>query len=123
MEEEPHNSATIELLTERVSELTSRQRCVLRLVIQEQTSKEIAESLHISSHTVIYHRKAILKKLGLSGKVGFRKVYHILNVLLSPNLNPPPPPPSLPLKDSRKIAVYGYFSLLAFATPLSQSIA
>lgn len=47
------------------SGLTNREKDTLRLLAQNLTSKEIAERLFISSHTVDGHRRKILKKTGL----------------------------------------------------------
>ncbi|MGY0392618.1 response regulator transcription factor [Bizionia sp. KMM 8389] len=46
--------------------LSNRERDVLRLLILNKTSKEIAEKLCISSNTVDTHRRNILKKLKVS---------------------------------------------------------
>jgi DNA-binding CsgD family transcriptional regulator len=43
--------------------LTNREKDVVRLLALNKTSKEIAEKLFISSHTVNVHRKNILSKL------------------------------------------------------------
>ena len=46
-------------------ELTEREKTVLRLMALGQSSKEIAERLDISIHTVINHRSNLMKKTGL----------------------------------------------------------
>jgi DNA-binding CsgD family transcriptional regulator len=46
--------------------LTNRERDVIRLLTINKSSKEIAESLNISSNTVDTHRRNILKKLNIS---------------------------------------------------------
>ena len=43
-----------------------RERDIIRLLVLDKSSKEISESLNISSHTVDTHRRNILKKLKLS---------------------------------------------------------
>ena len=43
--------------------LTRREREIMRLISQGQTSQQIADQLFISSHTVITHRKNIWQKL------------------------------------------------------------
>ncbi|MCW5212261.1 response regulator [Desulfobulbus sp. TB] len=48
--------------------LTPTELRLLSCIRQGQTSKEIAESLHISLQTVATHRKNIRKKLNISGK-------------------------------------------------------
>lgn len=45
--------------------LTSRQREVLHLVAQGRTAKEIASTLALSVKTAVYHKVAIMDKLGL----------------------------------------------------------
>jgi len=47
------------------AELTEREKTVLSLVAQGQSSKEIAGTLGISVHTVINHRSNLMKKTGL----------------------------------------------------------
>ncbi|MFD2540795.1 LuxR C-terminal-related transcriptional regulator [Lacinutrix gracilariae] len=46
--------------------LSNRERDVVRLLVLNNTSKEISEKLSISSHTVDTHRRNILKKLNIS---------------------------------------------------------
>jgi DNA-binding NarL/FixJ family response regulator len=47
--------------------LTKAERRILKLIAQEKSTKEIAESLYISYKTVENHRSNISKKLGLTG--------------------------------------------------------
>jgi DNA-binding CsgD family transcriptional regulator len=49
----------------RQDELTSREIEVFGLVAQGRTSKQIAETLAISVHTVNNHRKRICRKVGV----------------------------------------------------------
>lgn len=65
-----------------VSELTKRERDILVLVAKGLMSKEIAEQLNISIHTVISHRKNITKKTGIKSVAGLA-VYAMLNNLMS----------------------------------------
>jgi len=46
--------------------ISNRERDVIRLLITKKSSKQIADSLNISKHTVDTHRRNILKKLHLS---------------------------------------------------------
>lgn len=46
--------------------ISKRERDVIRLLVLNQTSKQISEKLNISSHTVDTHRRNILKKLNIS---------------------------------------------------------
>jgi len=52
----------------KLSDLTERELEVLRLIVDGQTSREIAESLVISSNTVERHRQNIMAKLGLHNR-------------------------------------------------------
>ena len=45
--------------------LTSRQREVLQLVAEGRTAKEIANALKLSVKTAVFHKMAIMEKLGL----------------------------------------------------------
>ena len=58
--------------------MTKRERDVLVLVAKGLMSKEIAEQLNISIHTVISHRKNITKKTGIKSVAGLA-VYAMLN--------------------------------------------
>ena len=64
-------------------ELTGREREVLRLIALGQTNKAIAESLFISMHTVISHRKNITEKLGIKSIPGLT-VYAIIQKIVGP---------------------------------------
>ncbi len=64
-------------------ELSDREREVLIELSKGQTSKEIAEKLHISVHTVITHRKNIVRKTGIKSAAGLA-VYAMLNNLIEP---------------------------------------
>jgi DNA-binding NarL/FixJ family response regulator len=50
-----------------IEKLTPAERRIIRLIAEDFTSKEIAEQLGISFHTVENHRANISAKLGLSG--------------------------------------------------------
>lgn len=49
--------------------LSDRQLEILKLVAHGNTSQQIAETLYVSKHTVQWHRKNILAKLGLNSAV------------------------------------------------------
>ena len=53
--------------------LTTRETEILRLILNEYTSKEIGEHLKISMRTVETHRKNILKKTGAKNLVALVK--------------------------------------------------
>jgi DNA-binding NarL/FixJ family response regulator len=55
------------------SELTIRQREVLKLICDGLTEKEIASLLNISTHTVHVHKNNIMSKLGIHNKAGLIK--------------------------------------------------
>ncbi len=61
-------------------ELSKRELEVLKEIIAEHTTKEIAEKLFISQHTVESHRKNMLSKLGARNTAGLVK-YAIENEL------------------------------------------
>ena len=56
--------------------LTTRQLDVLRLICAEQSTNQIAVSLHISVNTVETHRKNLFHKLGVKNLVGLVKFAH-----------------------------------------------
>ncbi|MFA0963196.1 response regulator [Roseivirga sp. BDSF3-8] len=58
---------------QRTFELTQREKDVLRLIVEECTTPEIAERLYISTHTVETHRKNLLSKLNVRNTVGLVK--------------------------------------------------
>lgn len=53
----------------RVSQLTNREREIIRLLCEGMTNNSIAESLCISASTVDNHRTSIMKKLGVHNAV------------------------------------------------------
>jgi len=66
------------------NELSEREKDIVRNIALGLTNQEIAEKLFISSHTVITHRKNIVKKLGIKTVSGLT-VYAIFNNLVNPN--------------------------------------
>jgi DNA-binding NarL/FixJ family response regulator len=58
--------------------LSTREKDVLKLLLQGLSNKEVAEKLIISTHTVIAHRKNIIEKTGIRSLPGLA-VYAILN--------------------------------------------
>lgn len=58
---------------EQTPELSKREMEVLAEIINELTTKEIAEKLFISQHTVESHRKNMLSKLGARNTAGLVK--------------------------------------------------
>ena len=63
------------------NKISERESAVLACVAKGLTNKEIAEELFISTHTVITHRKNIVRKLGIKTVSGLT-VYAILNKII-----------------------------------------
>ena len=63
------------------SELSAREKEILVCVAQGMLSKEIADRLHLSIHTVITHRKNITRKTGIKTVAGLT-VYAMMNGLM-----------------------------------------
>lgn len=70
--------------TENSAGLSERECDVLKEVALGKTNKEIADTLYISTHTVITHRKNITQKIGIKTVSGLT-VYAILNNIISIN--------------------------------------
>ncbi len=66
---------------EIISELSEREKEVIKLITQEYTAQEIAKKLFISQHTVNTHRKNLLSKLDVKNVAGLVK-YAIKNGLV-----------------------------------------
>lgn len=62
-------------------ELTDRETDVLIAIAKGMMNKEIADKLNISIHTVISHRKNIIRKTGIKSVAGLT-VYSLLNNLI-----------------------------------------
>ena len=65
--------------------LTAREREILQLIAEGKTGTQIAEALHISSHTVQSHRDNLMAKLDLHDRSALIR-YAIRRGLISPNL-------------------------------------
>jgi DNA-binding NarL/FixJ family response regulator len=61
--------------------LTIREKEIIVCVIKGMTNKQIAEKLHLSSHTVISHRRNIASKLQIHSTSGLT-IYAIVNKLV-----------------------------------------
>lgn len=70
--------------------LTDREREVLKLIAEGQTSKEIAQALGISLKTVITHRTNLMQKLGLHNRAELVKYAVRLGLV---QVGPDGPPP------------------------------
>lgn len=53
--------------------LTERERDILQLIVQEQTTREIAEQLYLSEKTIESHRANIMQKLDVKNIAGMVK--------------------------------------------------
>ena len=47
----------------KTNKITTREKEVLKLIANEYTTHEIANELYLSDHTVITHRRNLLRKL------------------------------------------------------------
>ncbi len=63
----PDSSATV------FSALTNREREILQLLAESNTTKQVARMLHISAKTVETHRSKIMHKLGFDNMVSLTK--------------------------------------------------
>jgi len=64
--------------------ISERELEVLQLIAEGFTTKQIADKLHLSFHTVMTHRKNMMAKLGLNNTAGLI-VYAVKENLISPN--------------------------------------
>lgn len=69
---------------ERDEQLTERQREILRLVAQGQSTKEIASALGLSEKTVANHRARIMERIGVHDVAGLTR-YAITLGLVDPD--------------------------------------
>jgi DNA-binding NarL/FixJ family response regulator len=65
-------------------ELSEREKDILIAVAKGLHNKEISDKLHISTHTVISHRKNIVRKTGIKTVSGLT-LYALFNNLISQN--------------------------------------
>jgi len=59
----------------KLGKLSKREIEILKLIVDESSSKEISELLTISIRTVETHRKNILKKLGVKNTLGLIRLF------------------------------------------------
>ena len=64
-----------------IYDLSDRERAVLIKLAKGMTNKAIATDMHLSVHTIITHRKNIVKKTGIKSIAGLT-VYAMLNNLI-----------------------------------------
>jgi DNA-binding NarL/FixJ family response regulator len=70
-----------EVIEEETDTLSQREKEILVCVVKGQTNKEIAQSLFLSTHTVITHRRNIARKLEIHSTAGLT-IYAIVNKLV-----------------------------------------
>ncbi len=70
-----------------IDSISNREEQVLDLIAFEKTSKEIADELFISSHTVISHRKNLMDKLSVRNTAGLVRRAFELGILPLVNKN------------------------------------
>ncbi|HHZ66037.1 MAG TPA: response regulator transcription factor [Flavobacteriales bacterium] len=63
--------------------ISSRELDIIKLIAEGNTNKHIANSLFISTHTVMTHRKNIMSKLGISNTAGI-VLYAVRENLIDP---------------------------------------
>lgn len=64
--------------------LTQREQEIILLIAEGQTTSQIADNLHLSTHTINTHRKNIMGKLGVNNTAAI-VMYAVKNNLVSPN--------------------------------------
>lgn len=64
--------------------ISERELEILQHIAEGMTTKQIAEKLHLSFHTVMTHRKNMMAKLGLNNTAGLI-IYAVKENLISPN--------------------------------------
>jgi len=79
-----NKSFSLEADEKEEDELTNREKEVLRLIALGHTNKSIGDTLFISIHTVISHRKNITEKLGIKTIPGLT-VYAIIQNIVNPS--------------------------------------
>ena len=71
----------IEETTDDAEILSQREKEILTCVVKGQTNKEIAQTLFLSTHTVITHRRNMVRKLEIHSTAGLT-IYAIVNKLV-----------------------------------------
>jgi len=61
--------------------ISKREKEILKLIIKEYTTKEIAAQLFIGTSTVETHRKNLLKKLRVKNTAGLVRLAYETNLL------------------------------------------
>jgi DNA-binding NarL/FixJ family response regulator len=86
--EQIHEKLTLLLTSQNeniaAESLTSREKEILICIVKGLTNKQIADTLHLSSHTVVSHRRNISSKLQIHSAAGLT-IYAIVNKLIELN--------------------------------------
>lgn len=83
-ETQPDKSMQRDFVSCQGVKISHRELEIIRLISEGYSTKEIAEMLFLSTHTVTTHRKNILAKLNVNNTAGL-VMYAVKNSLLSPN--------------------------------------
>ncbi len=67
------SSAMLSMKNETAETFSLREKEIIRLLIDDKSSKEIAQELHLSQHTISSHRKSILRKFKVHSTTGMVK--------------------------------------------------
>ena len=81
-----HNDFKNEFIS-RLSQLTAHENIVCKLMLQNKTSREIAELLGNSSRTIEVHRASILKKMGFDSLLQFAQQNERYELFKNLNVN------------------------------------
>jgi len=69
------------------AKLTNREIEIVSLIVEEQTTREMAQSLYVSIETIKSHRKNIMSKLHVKNVAGIVREAFMQNLI---ELNPMP---------------------------------
>lgn len=69
----------------RVAMLTSREIEIIHLIIQEQSTREIAQKLYLAFETIKSHRKSIMTKLDVRNVAGIVREAFLLGIASTNN--------------------------------------
>lgn len=69
------------------AKLTHREIEIVSLIVEEQTTREMAQSLYVSIETIKSHRKNIMSKLHVKNVAGIVREAFMQNII---QLNPMP---------------------------------
>ena len=67
--------------SKRIAMLTSREIEIIHLIIQEQSTREIAEALYLSTETIKSHRHKIMTKLNVRNVAGIVREAFLIGIV------------------------------------------